>query len=153
MHGTIAAATPPVTTKRRTITLTNRSPITIDEDEWPIAGKGVAGVNVDYGWQSSPYGWEISFHVRFEKKEKPYPYQHRAVIQAKFHNWDESEVERCQTIRVGRLLDANEAACELWKHMLEVGDELRARIDNEHMHKDVMHALDQCFASLSPDHL
>lgn len=150
------AAPPPAEIKHRTITLTNRAPIRIVEDEWPVIAQGrCADDNPD-----APWGWKIEIHVRREMRFGRY------LIHANFHHWDESE-EYSERVRVGRLLTENEACLNLYKYILAVGEELRQRLGprylyssdkrQEHekvlyekMSRNIRHALDDCFANLPP---
>jgi hypothetical protein len=86
-------------------------------------------------------GWSVEFRVRHGK----YSY----IIHANY-DYTNEDGEDGQTVRVGRIITCYEAALDLWKHMLEVGDELRDRIANEHLKKHVVYALDACFANLKP---
>jgi len=151
MHGTIATTTPekpPVEDKYRTVTLTNRAPIRIKEDEWPVSAEG--------GWGSSPdtpdeWSWEIKFVVRREKEENyriRYRKYGRILIYAFYVKNDEND-DKYQRVRVGRLLD-DEAVFHLWKNMVQVAEELRERIIDEKMRGFVTLALDNCFANLKP---
>jgi hypothetical protein len=130
--------------KRRTITLTNRAPIRIIEDKWPVIAQGLEGDDCQ-----APWGWEIAVRVRHETG-KGYT---RYIIHANYETHDETR-EFClisnQRIRVGRIIDCYEAAKNLWKHILEVGEELRVRINNEKLRRHVTNAVDKCFASLTP---
>jgi hypothetical protein len=149
MHGTVTPikGDPPAVpvVKHRTITLTNRAPIRIIEDQWPVIAEGKCGYDIT----GAPYGWEISIRVRREDKFTTMEPRH--IIHAHYTSFDDNERdEDNQTVRVGHLLDGREALANLWKHILEVGDELRERIANEHMRKHVVHAVDGCFAKLPP---
>ena len=126
--------------KTRIITLTNRAPIEINEDEWPAIAHGTVswdhpGSDID--------GWSVDFRVR----KGPY---YRVIIHGNYRYAREDDEDFCQTVRVGRVISAQESAHDLWKHIREVGEEMRSRIDNEKMKRHVTHALDACFASLKP---
>jgi hypothetical protein len=150
MHGNITPIKPekpaePVV-KQRTITLTNRAPIRIVEEHWPIYAQGACGEDNPSG---SPYPeWTIEVRVRFYKGAHKYPLYH-TIIHANYSYSSEID-EKYQTVRVGRILTDRESAGDLWKHITEVGDELRERIGDEHMRKYVTYALDSCFANLPP---
>jgi hypothetical protein len=135
--------------KRRTVTLTNRAPISIIEDDWPVFAEGACGD----GCYEAGYDWKISVRARREKRRKTgcgFWEGGRVLIHAKYEYWNESHEDDAQTVRVGRLLTQYEAASELWKHIVEIGDELRERIIDEHLRKRVINALDACFAKLEP---
>ncbi len=153
MHATITPINPdkpaePVI-KHRTITLTNRAPIRIDEAKWPVIAEGSCGSSY-YG--DAPWGWEMSIRVRAQEHDSKYLITGgRYLIHAKYSTYDEQKEQDDdlnQTVRVGRLLAGNQAATDLWKHIFEVGEELRSRIGNEHMRRHVTYAVDACFAKL-----
>lgn len=148
MHGnvtTITPAKPPVEDKYRTVTLTNRAPIRIKEDEWPIIGEGGTGSGPDI---PDEWSWEIKFVVRHSKYGHRLGIHDRILIHAVYVKNDEND-EKYQKVRVGRLLKDN-AIFHLWKNMLEVADEMRERILDEKLCRFVTHALDNCFANLKP---
>ena len=135
--------------KLRTITLTNRAPIQINEDKWPVIAEGKCGEEHPAGF----YCWEVSIRVRHELLDGVNTLSglrvgSRTIIHAKYYFSEEDHDGTYQKVRVGRLLSDQETLRDLWKHILEVGEEMRSRIDNEHMRKYVTHAVDQCFASL-----
>jgi hypothetical protein len=139
--------------KRRTVTLTNRSPIRIIEEQWPVIAEGRAGEE----WIPNEMYWSISFHVRFEKDQpmndlgRKYNRLGRTLIHARYEFVDADDEDKIQYVRVGRLLDNTVASAqELWEHMLAVGEELRGRIDREDLRRQVTAALDRCFAHLKP---
>jgi hypothetical protein len=120
--------------KRRTITLTNRSPVSILESQWPVIAEG------SYH-DEHPSGCEdlkIDFRVRRDRHG-------RCIVHGKFYYWNEgSETER--TVRVGRYLARPHGDTEV--ALLEVGNEMKQRVHNEYMHRWVTIALDRCFAKL-----
>ena len=147
-------ATPPVK-RRRIITLTNRAPISIIEDDWPIKAQGLYADN--FNGADAPYGWEMAIRVREQdmKEKGPDGYRHSGmhIVHANYsssaEDMDEDYIAN-QIVRVGRLLNWSEANDELYKHILEVGEELRTRINHEGRRAFVTHIVDRCFASLGP---
>jgi hypothetical protein len=143
----------PAVKKQRTITLTNRAPIRIVEDDWPVIAEGGCGEeqNPEYG-----FGWGISIRVRRHvdtgDRPKRQDFQDSYIIHGRYI-YDSPHDEGNQTVRVGRVLTGNEGMRDLWKHISQIGDELRERIADEQHLKRVIHALDQCFANLSPHDL
>jgi hypothetical protein len=131
---------PPAAPKRRTITLTNRAPISIIEADWPVVAEGGCGYEVD----GAPYGWKIEIRVRHERG-----ISQRTIIHAKYVYWDD-EGDDDQTVRVGRILSQSEALNHLCQDILMVGEELRSRIAMEPMARHVVYAVDACFAALPP---
>jgi hypothetical protein len=128
----------PVEPKRRTITLTNRAPIQIVEDEWPIIAEGQSGWDHPCG---EGLGWLAQLRVRKG--------QYRYIIHGNY-DYSTENSEDDQRVRVGRVISDSDAARDLWKHMLEVGEEMRSRVENEKLRVYVTYALDNCFASLKP---
>lgn len=150
MHAPLTAGATPAASepKRRTITLTNRAPIRIVEDQWPVIAEGL---NSSGGADECPWGWKADVRVRHETKsdkERHPALGRRYLIHAKYSEWDETEDEYFD-VRVGRIISGDDAARKLWEHILAVGNELRERIDAKY-HVRVTHAVDRCFAKLSP---
>ena len=134
----------PAEPKRRTITLTNRSPIQIIEDDWPIHAQGECDRDGDR--DGYPCGWTISIHVRHEKRTGG-----RSLVHATFKTWDLTDEENDvanQIVRVGRLLEPDGTLQGLWKDILGVGEELRERIADEKLRRNVTRVVDRLFADL-----
>jgi hypothetical protein len=151
MHGTIPPEkpTPEPTVKQRTITLTNRAPIKIIEDEWPVIAEGGCGED----WAGPEFGWGIEIRVRRHVDAGDWRKRHESrsgyIIHAHYvYNTDGDKDD--QRVRVGRILTGKEGLLYLYKHILETGNELRERISNERFRKHVIYAVDQCFANLPP---
>ena len=84
----------PVEKKRRTITLTNRGPVSIVEADWPVMAQGICGEEAPDG---SPYeDWEIAIRVRYGRTNC-------TIIHANYHFSCEA-TEQYHKVRVGRLL-------------------------------------------------
>jgi hypothetical protein len=134
---THAAATADIE-KRRTITLTNRSPVTIVEDEWPVIAEGAYR-------DDHPSGCEqlsVEFRVR-RNRHRQY------LIHGKFSYYLEDVSS--ETHRVGRLLYyITGDVSKVDKALLEVGNEMRERVSSEPLRRYVTLALDACFAKLGP---
>ena len=147
-----APAKPAIGPRCRTITLPGRAPIKIIEDDWPVIAKGQWGDEPG----GAPWGWNVTIHVRHEKYETDelmigWTRGGRWLIHAKYLCFNENELQDNEvnyTVRVGRLLECGDG--NLWMHISEVADELRERIFNDKHRKQVVHAIDACFASLPP---
>jgi len=70
------------------------------------------------------------------------------IIHANYKFYVDDNHDACQTVRVGRVISHDQMAVGLWPHMVEVGEELKARLNREGMVKHAQHAIDQCFANL-----
>lgn len=141
----------PAPIKHRTITLTNRAPIRIVEDDWPVIAEGGCGYEPD----GAPFGWSIELRVRQRKLPEGRRFftdvEDTYIVHAKYSYFDEVSYEpEGQRVRVGRMLTAREGAAALWKHILETGEELRTRIADDKHKQHVVYAVDQCFANLTP---
>ena len=71
------------------------------------------------------------------------------IIYGTWGYWEDDNNPNIQDIRVGRKVTVVEEY-DLWKHMREVGDEMRERVLSERLKKHVTLALDACFAKLDP---
>jgi hypothetical protein len=139
MHPSVVANA--TANRRRTITLTNRPPIRILEDAWPVIAQGMCGSDDAPGAPYSKSKWSIEIRVRKDKVG-------RTIIHANY-NFDDPQhpPEKSQLVRVGRYLPIG---ADLTPNILAVGEELRERIDNQNMRKFVTSAVDACFARLPP---
>lgn len=126
--------------KKRIITLTNRAPIRIVDEDWPVIAYGEWTTGEPS--RSRPYAI-IQIRVRRHASGS-------ALVHATCRIEDPDDGGRCEAVRVGRLLSDDEAIASLSEHILGVGEELQKRIDDESVRTRVVHAVDCCFASFQP---
>jgi hypothetical protein len=162
MHGTIAAAEKPPVVKHRTISLTNRAPIRIVEDDWPIVAQGTDGHTEWWGGEEHGFVIQIVFR-RHKDSVKRSLYDVSEILHAKYeysHPERIDEGEYGQKVRIGRILahypnvQDGRMKCqsidEFWQHIRELGAELQERINNVEHRRYVVNAVDKLFAALEP---
>lgn len=128
----------PAEKKRRTITLTNRAPISIVEMDWPIIAESKCGEDAPDG--APLIEWEITFRYRLHR--------HGSAIVYAGYSYSNELDETYQKARVGRVLNMMHTDEDLWKAILETGEELRERIGIENLRKHVRGVVDRLFAEL-----
>ena len=124
--------------KYRIITLTNRAPVRIVEDDWPTIAEGHCGSETS----------ECNIEVRVRRH-----CDGRAIVYGRF-NYDHSYsdgvfVSSPKRIR-GRVGHLSEAGADLAASLRIVGDYLRERVADADMHKFVTKTIDDCAAHLPP---
>jgi hypothetical protein len=124
--------------KRRIITLTNRSPVRIVENDWPVIAQGHCGSEAA----------ECNIEVRVRRHRDG-----RAIVYGRF-SYDYSysygvPVDSPTRIR-GRVGHLSEADADLAASLRIIGDYVCERVFNRDMHKFVVEAVDDCFAHLPP---
>jgi hypothetical protein len=122
--------------KHRTITLTNRAPVRIVEDEWPIIAEGRCG--------SEAMRCNIEVRVRQHRDG-------RAIVYGRFsynYSWD-PPFDRLMHLR-GRVGHLSDAGTDLAASFHIVGDYLRERVHDQDMHTFIAAAITDCFAHLPP---
>jgi hypothetical protein len=124
--------------KYRTITLTNRAPVRIVEEDWPIIAEGHCGSETS----------ECNIEVRIRRH-----CDGRAIVYGRF-SFDYDYRAACEdTVAVrtkGRVGHLSGADADLAAGLRIVGDYLRERMANADMHKFVTKTIDDCAAYLPP---
>ena len=130
-------------TKYRTITLTDRAPVRIREDLWPIIAHGSFTYHDGTIRQQANRLCDIDIRVR----------QHadgRSIVYGIYKYDTHFAHEQCEIYRVGVLLEPN---ADLTAAIKEIGNQLIERINDSSMHRHVRDTVDDCIADLPPETL
>lgn len=136
--------------RTRTIGMTFRAPIEIEEDKWEIIAEGRVGEEAPWGAHD---GWKIRIGIRHEKYDPQWNSFCRYIVSGVYEYSDEHANDGYgdqQIVRVGYVLSDREAARDLYKTMHKVAADLRKRIKIRSHRQQVIYALDGCFASMAP---
>lgn len=122
--------------KQRTITLTDRAPVKVYEDEWPVlANASYEDYDNKYRFQANRTT-DISIRVR----------QHadgRAIVYAVYNYSTKFQNERDRDLKFGELL---EPGADLAASIRNVGRQLADRLDDDAPH--VWDLINECIADL-----
>jgi hypothetical protein len=123
--------------KYRTITLTNRAPVRIVEEDWPIIAEGHCGSETS----------ECNIEVRVRRH-----CDGRAIVYGRFsYDYDFGDIPISSLTRIkGRVGHLSSADADLAAGLRIVGDYLRERMADADMHKFITKTIDDCVAHLPP---
>lgn len=130
-------------TKQRTITLTNRPPVRVKEDHWPVIAHGsYKDWDNQYEFQANRT-WKIDIRVRQHQDG-------RAIVYGVYDYDTHFHGEKCEAHKVGALLapddDLPGAIKEAAKQMIE-------RVSDEDMHQHIRAIANECIADLPAQEL
>lgn len=124
--------------KYRTITLTDRAPVRIVEDQWPTLAHGCwSDHDNQYEFQANRK-WRID--VRLRQHEDG-----RAIVYAIYDYDTAFQSERNENHKVGMLL---EAAGDYPTAIKQVAQDLIDRVSDDDMHRHIREAANECIADL-----
>lgn len=130
--------------KYRTITLTNRPPVRLDEDQWTVLAAGVwKDFDNQYEFQANRT-WKAEIRVR----------QHadgRAVVYGVYDYDTRFQGEKCETHKVGALLAADDT--DYVRAIKRVAEELIERLHDAGMARHIRDAANECIADLPAETL
>lgn len=129
--------------KTRTITLTDRPPVRIKENEWPVLAHGHwSDHDNQYEFQANRK-WRVNIRVR----------QHvdgRAIVYGTYDYDTHFHGERGEAHKVGALLDAG---ADLPASIKVVADQLSERVSADDMHSHIRDAANEAISELPPEEL
>ena len=129
--------------KHRTITLTDRPPVRIREDQWPrIASGDYKDWDNQYESQANRT-WKINIRVR----------QHadgRAIVYGTYEHDTQFQNENGETHRVGLLIEPGDDLSHTIKQAVE---QLTERVSDEERHRHIRDAGNECIADLPAETL
>ena len=122
--------------KYRTITLTNRAPVRIVEEDWPIIAEDHCGSETS----------ECNIEVRVRRH-----CDGRAIVYGRFaYDYSDRVFVGSAMPRKGRVGHLSGADADLAASLRIVGDYLRERMADADMHRFVTKTIDDCAAHLPP---
>lgn len=126
------------TTKQRTITLTDRPPVRIREDQWPVIATGsYSDWDNQYEFQANRK-WNIDIKVR--------QHQDGRVIVYSVYDYDTRfATEKSEAHRVGALLAPDD---DLPAAIKRTAEQMIVRVTDDNMHRHIRAVADECIADL-----
>lgn len=128
---------------KRTITLTDRPPVRIAEDQWPVIAHGhFKHWDNKYEFQANRT-WTV--HVRVRRHQDG-----RAIVYGTYEYDTRFQGEWGETHRVGALLDSG---AHLPSAIRAIAEQLIDRVSESDMHRHIREAADECIADLPAEEL
>ena len=132
------------TRKRRTITLTDRAPVRIIDEDWPIIAEGSWSAHDGQVESEANRTWDLTVRVR----------QHtdgRTITYGVYHFTTTYQGQPDCNVRVGSL---HESYFDLPTAILEIGDLLAKRLGGEdEATRHIADVVAECIAALPPEDL
>lgn len=124
--------------KQRTITLTDRPPVRVREDQWPLIAVGMyKDWDNQYECQANRT-WHIYIRVRRHQLG-------RAIVYGRYSYDTAWQGERGEMHRVGTLLAPDD---DLAGAIRAIASQLIERVRDDYMHPHIDAAADECIANL-----
>lgn len=129
--------------KQRTITLTDRPPVRIREDQWPVIAHGnYKDWDNQYEFQANRT-WKIDIRVRRHQDG-------RAIVYGVYDYDTHFQGEKCEAHKVGALLAPDG---DLPAAIKEAAEQMIERVGDDDMHRHIRDAANECIADLPAQEL
>lgn len=129
--------------KQRTITLTDRPPVRVREDQWPVIAHGsYKNWDNQYDFQANRT-WKIDIRVRRHEDG-------RAIVYGLYDYDTHFQNEKCEAHKVGALLAPDG---DLPSTIKEAAEQMIKRVSDDDMHWHIRAAADECIADLPAQEL
>jgi len=129
--------------KQRTITLTDRPPVRIREDQWPVIAHGnYKDWDNQYEFQANRT-WKIDIRVRRHQDG-------RAIVYGVYDYDTQFQGEKGEAHKVGALLAPDG---DLPAAIKEAAEQMIERVGDDDMHRHIRDAANECIADLPAQEL
>lgn len=128
--------------KYRTITLTDRAPVRIREDQWPVIA---VGTYEDYEGLKREANWIVSVSIRVRQNQDG-----RAIVYGVYDYNSLHSRKKCEVRKVGSVLILG---ADLPLEIKAVAKQLTDRISDPDMHRHVREVAEDCIENLPAEEL